>query len=77
MPDLNAIAATHPQATLVALGGVWLLGYLIACAVFPYKVCRVCTGSKKMRSGKAFRACWRCRGSGRRRRLGALLLRRP
>jgi DnaJ-class molecular chaperone len=57
---------------LIPIGAVWAAGYLIACAVWPYTNCASCDGSAKKHSptGRAFRVCGRCEGSGRRVRLG-------
>lgn len=60
-------------ATLAALvlGG----GYLIACAWWPFAACYGCDGDGKKRSpsGKAWRPCRRCKGSGARLRIGRRL----
>lgn len=57
---------------VVALALYWLV-----CAFFPYLPCRRCEGSGKLRSpfggGRAWRKCPRCRGKGRRVRLGRRL----
>ena len=56
--------------TLVALAILaallWLAGYAIACWIWPFKACRRCEGNGKLRSpsGKAWRRCKRCGGSG-------------
>ena len=63
-------------ATL-ALAGL----YAAACVLWPYAACGRCGGDGKLRSpsGKAFRRCRRCAGTGQRERLGRRLLtrRRP
>jgi hypothetical protein len=59
--------------SVVALVGlIWVAGYLLACAVWPYRGCVRCSGTGKRRSptGKAWRPCGRCDGSGRRIRAG-------
>lgn len=49
--------------------------YLTSCLIWPYTRCPVCKGGKlARRDGEVWRKCWRCRGSGQRRRLGAALL---
>ncbi|OZM69891.1 hypothetical protein CFN78_28110 [Amycolatopsis antarctica] len=51
--------------------------YLAMCALYPYAACSsaACEGGRlKAPNGKSWRNCRRCRGSGRRRRLGARLL---
>lgn len=55
---------------LLALGG----GYAAVCARWPYKACRHCDGGKvRSPSGRTFRRCSRCGGSGERLRWGAAL----
>jgi hypothetical protein len=54
---------------------VLLLGFIawvIACAWWPFAACFRCKGEGKFRSpsGKAWRNCPRCSGSGKRVRLG-------
>lgn len=48
------------------------LGYLAACAIWPFASCGRCSGSGKRRSpsGRAWRDCRRCSGSGKRVRTG-------
>jgi hypothetical protein len=47
-------------------------GYLAACAIWPFTACSRCDGNGKRRSpsGKAWRPCRRCGGTGARLRLG-------
>lgn len=61
-----------PAALVVVL---IVVGYAVTCWLWPYTACGRCGGSGKARSpsGKAFRDCRRCRGSGRRVRLGRRL----
>jgi len=67
-----------PHLDLVAVedalqgSDVWLAGYVIACAIWPFRVCRRCDGSGKRRSpsGRAWRKCRRCKGVGARLRFG-------
>jgi DnaJ-class molecular chaperone len=58
--------------TLVILALLASLGYAVACTVWPYTRCPRCAGSGKRRSpsGKAWRPCRSCSGTGRRVRLG-------
>ena len=58
---------------LVALGA--LLLYVGACVVWPFTAHRWCGGTGKRRSpsGKAWRPCRGCAGTGRRIRLGRQL----
>lgn len=55
---------------LTALIAVGL--YLLACRIWPYVDCGRCRGGRRASpSGKAFRLCSRCGGTGRKRRLFA------
>lgn len=78
MTPLLATTST-PQpvgtGTLVLLGLAVVVGYLIACAVWPFKSCRRCDGTGKLRSpsGRAWRTCPRCRGRRGRLRAGRRL----
>ncbi|WP_433368329.1 hypothetical protein ACQPZX_41350 [Actinoplanes sp. CA-142083] len=57
-------------AIVAGLAGIgWYLG---ACAWFPFADCSKCEGRGKFRSksGRTFRRCRRCKGSGERIRLG-------
>lgn len=77
MTPLAAATATgFPTGTLALLLALWALGYLIACAVWPWAPCPRCK-SKKLSSpsGKYWRDCTRCGGRGRRLRLGRRLWR--
>jgi hypothetical protein len=54
---------------LVLVGGAL---YVVACSIWPYTACGRCDGGKRRSpSGKAWRSCPRCKGSGKRRRFGA------
>lgn len=57
---------------MVAGGVIWALGYVVACRIWPYANCRKCSGDGKFRSpsGRAWRLCRRCKGSGSRVRFG-------
>jgi hypothetical protein len=48
------------------------LGYIMACAVWPFTACRKCHGAGRHRSpsGRAWRYCHRCHGTGARLRTG-------
>jgi hypothetical protein len=60
-----------PTALLLLGAGA---GYAAVCARWPYKSCRHCDGGKvRSPSGKSFRRCPRCKGSGERLRWGAAL----
>lgn len=59
-------------ATLAAL--LLVAGYAISCAFWPFASCRHCdSGKKRSPSGKAWRTCRRCKGSGARLRIGRRL----
>lgn len=61
------LALTATAAVLL-----WAAGYLAACWLFPFAACRRCDGSGKKRSpsGRAWRRCKRCKGTGARLRIG-------
>jgi DnaJ-class molecular chaperone len=60
---------------LVVLGLALLAGYALVCRVWPYAACGRCDGrgEHSSPSGKTYRECRRCKGSGRRLRLGRRL----
>jgi hypothetical protein len=61
--------------TLVIIGLVVAAWYTLACLFFPYAVCGSCQGGKKRSaSGRSFRRCGRCGGSGSKLRFGSRLL---
>jgi hypothetical protein len=62
-------------STLCLVAAVWLVGYLIACAVWPYRRCGRCqgTGRRRSPSGRAWRPCRRCEGRGHAIRAGRYL----
>jgi hypothetical protein len=55
------------------VGGVW---YAVACWWWPYAACGKCGGGGRFTSpsGRAWRNCRRCQGTGRRVRVGRRLL---
>lgn len=59
----------------VAAAVVWLGGYVVACLIWPFAACLKCKGGGRFRSptGKAWRLCRRCKGSGTRVRVGRRL----
>lgn len=77
MEHLFAASAspTVPTTTLVLALVLGLLGYALACALFPYTTCSRCGGSGKHHSptGTAWRTCSGCGGRGARLRLGRRL----
>ncbi|MGH3502549.1 MAG: hypothetical protein ACRDQA_16905 [Nocardioidaceae bacterium] len=69
--------ASHGTGTawLALLLLLTVVGYVAACAIWPFAACRRCSGSGKRRSpsGRAWRQCRRCHGTGRRVRIGRRL----
>lgn len=62
----------EPLLLLAVLAAVYLLG----CVIWPYRPCPRCRGGKsRSPSGRAWRDCGRCGGTGRRIRVGARLFR--
>lgn len=60
------------NANAVLLIVIVIALYLIACRVWPYTTCGRCDGGKHLSpTGKAWRHCPRCGGTGRRRRVFA------
>ncbi|ETK36099.1 hypothetical protein [Microbispora sp. ATCC PTA-5024] len=62
---------------LIAIGAFLGACYLISCWFLPYKPCGHCKGTGQIHSTSfkgAFGDCWRCQGTGRKRRGGARLL---
>jgi len=72
MSTLAAAASWPTPATLALLVIVATVGYAVACAVWPLTAHGRCNGTGKRRSpsGKAWRTCRGCGGSGRKVRLG-------
>jgi hypothetical protein len=64
----HAIAASALILPLILI----TLGYVAACAVWPFAACRKCDGAGRRRSpsGRAWRYCHRCHGTGARLRTG-------
>jgi DnaJ-class molecular chaperone len=60
---------------VAAVGVVVLVVYLAACSIWPYTSCSRCKGRGRLPSpsGKSFRRCTRCAGSGDRERWGHAL----
>jgi hypothetical protein len=62
------------MGTTVAIAALlgWAAVYACACYVWPFKACRKCGGSGRLKSpsGRAFRLCPRCKHTGRRLRFG-------
>jgi DnaJ-class molecular chaperone len=60
--------ATHTSATipLIITITVVTIGYILACAIWPFRACRRCGGLGRHHSpsGRAWRSCKRCHGTG-------------
>lgn len=67
----------HPAAASALIPIILLitLGYIAACAWWPFTACRKCGGTGRHRSpsGRAWRYCRRCKSTGARLRLGRLI----
>jgi hypothetical protein len=63
----HALASALPLLLIVVT-----LGYVVACAAWPFAACRRCEGAGKRRSpsGRSWRYCHRCKGTGARLRAG-------
>lgn len=74
--DLLTGAASGGSLGAVALVAVVLaVGYALACWLWPFTAHGRCNGTGKLRSpsGKAWRTCRGCKGSGRKLRIGRRL----
>jgi hypothetical protein len=71
---LSTIAGGPLWLILYTLAGVTL--YSAVCWFWPYTACSWCEGKGKHRSpsGKNWRPCWRCKGSGRKLRRGRRMM---
>ncbi|ACU34147.1 hypothetical protein [Actinosynnema mirum] len=67
MDPLTTIITT-PALLITAI----TVGYLLTCAIWPFKRCRKCRGAGRHRSPvmRAYRTCGHCRGDGYRLRIG-------
>jgi len=71
LPTATTTAAALDPSQWVALAALAFVGWrLLAILLFPYAPCWHCRGSGKHRSGKYWRPCRKCKGTGRRTRLG-------
>lgn len=70
------MSGTELTVWAVLAGVVWLVGYAVACKVWPYTSCRRCGGGGRKRSpsGRNWRPCRKCKGTGARVRTGRRLL---
>jgi hypothetical protein len=59
----------------VLAAAVWLAGYVAHCRWRPFAACLKCDGAGRFRSksGRSWRRCRRCKGSGERVRVGRRL----
>lgn len=63
-----------PTLTATLAGIAAVIVYAISCAFWPFAACWSCdSGKKRSPSGKAWRTCKRCKGSGARLRIGRRL----
>jgi hypothetical protein len=73
-PHLEAILLPHfiGASALIFPLIIVTVGYIMACAVWPFASCRKCDGAGRHRSpsGRAWRYCHRCHGTGARLRTG-------
>ena len=67
---MNPVNDAHTFVVLVL--AVITLGYALTCVIWPFKACRRCDGTGKLRSPliKAIRLCPRCNASGLKLRAG-------
>ena len=70
---IGAASGSPGAAALIAV--VLAAGYALACAIYPFTAHGRCNGTGKLRSpsGKAWRTCRGCKGSGRKLRIGRRL----
>ncbi len=74
-PLAAATATPFPLGTVALVAAVLLVAYIAACAIYPFTAHGRCNGTGKLRSpsGKAWRTCRGCKGSGRKLRIGRRL----
>ena len=72
IPLAAATATPLPLGTVALVALALLAGYALACWLWPFAAHGRCNGTGKRRSpsGKAWRTCRGCGGSGRKVRLG-------
>lgn len=62
---------------IAVIATLWGATYLFSCWWLPYRPCGHCKSPKQIYSTSfdgAFGDCWRCQGTGRKRRAGAVFL---
>lgn len=76
MSDLMNPESYGTLGLLLLIAGVVVAGYALSCWLHPYGACPKCKGAGKHHGviWTGFRPCHVCNGSGRRRRLGAIVL---
>lgn len=69
---MTELLADNPRALVALAALLWAAGYVLACAVWPFTSHGHCNGTGKMRSpsGRAWRPCRGCGGSGTKLRIG-------
>lgn len=67
--------AAHPKITLAFIGLLVAGWYLLACTLWPFAACWWCEGGRRYQNQrkKSWRTCGRCKGTGRRRRIGRVI----
>ncbi|MDL4777598.1 hypothetical protein [Actinomadura xylanilytica] len=67
-----AATSNDPSGSLLLLALVASVGYIAACAVWPFRACRPCRGLGRFHSptGRAWHPCRRCNGTGAKLRFG-------
>jgi hypothetical protein len=62
--------------TLLLLAALVAVGYLIHCAIWPFRACRNCRGTGRILapSGRAWRTCRACKGTPARLRFGRRII---
>lgn len=69
--------AEHSPWPLIVLAGLAALAvYLVACWIWPFATCENCKGTGKLHSptGRAWRACRPCKGTGGQLRVGRRII---
>lgn len=63
-----------PTSTLILITVLVTLGYLLVCGIWPFRACRRCQGTGRLRGPmRGIRLCVRCDGTGLRLRFGRRL----
>ena len=75
MSAVATAASGLPGGTVLVLALLWAAGYATACTVWPLTAHARCNGTGKLRSpsGRMWRRCPGCRGTGTKLRLGRRL----